>query len=203
MLRSGSRFDTPVLRLILGGRSGSLLRKPGSLSKGVKVHETAVGAVFAPSKTFHLRPGCKQKSLLRNSGVGGGGRNLILIRDVSSCCQLLESPWGAFLQTHSNANNYKRVASDFSLSSRLPGEKKTNATDLGPNIPRRPPQKFGNDLGLPEKRRIRLGRMVRGLPAVSFHRPLEAYTSNINDYVRQDSVLENISKSRASKTTSI
>ena len=46
-----------------------------------------MGAVFAPtmqvllSKNFHSRPGCRQKSLVRNSGVGGGGQNSIL-----SCC---------------------------------------------------------------------------------------------------------------------
>ena len=28
-------------------------------------------------KNFHSRPGCRQKSLLRSSGVGGGGQNLI------------------------------------------------------------------------------------------------------------------------------
>ena len=37
------------------------------------------------SENFHLRPGCRQKSLLRNSGVGGGGPgglNLILSEGV-------------------------------------------------------------------------------------------------------------------------
>ena len=53
------------------------------LSKGMEVLETAVGAVFCPdqvllSKNFHPRPGCRQKSLLRKSGVGGGGQILIL-----------------------------------------------------------------------------------------------------------------------------
>ena len=53
-LMSGSRFDPhpqrrPILHLILGGRSESLLRKPVSLSKEVKALETAVGAIFAPT----------------------------------------------------------------------------------------------------------------------------------------------------------
>ena len=38
--------------------------------------ETAAGVVSA--KTFHVRPDCRQKSSLRNSGVGAGGQNLIL-----------------------------------------------------------------------------------------------------------------------------
>ena len=58
----------------------SLLRK---LSKGVKVLETAVGAVFAPTRFCLVRISIRDlvadgKSLVRNSGVGGGGQNLIL-----------------------------------------------------------------------------------------------------------------------------
>ena len=53
------------------------------LAKGVKVLETAVGAVFAPTRFFLVRISIRDlvadgKSLLRNSGVGGGGGNLIL-----------------------------------------------------------------------------------------------------------------------------
>ena len=44
-----------IFHLILGGESESLLRKPGSLSKGVKVLETAVGAVFAPTRFSLVR----------------------------------------------------------------------------------------------------------------------------------------------------
>ena len=78
---------TPLVctfHLVLGGRSESLvLEKPDSLAKGVDVLETAAGAGFCPdqvllSKTFPSRPGCRQKSLLRNSGVGDGGQTLIL-----------------------------------------------------------------------------------------------------------------------------
>ena len=50
--KSGCRFDPypqrlPIFHLILGVRSKSLLRKLFSLTKGVKVLEIAVGAVFA------------------------------------------------------------------------------------------------------------------------------------------------------------
>ena len=41
--------------LILGGRSESLLRKPGLLSKGVQVLEIAMGAVFAPTRFCLVR----------------------------------------------------------------------------------------------------------------------------------------------------
>ena len=69
---SGSRFN-PANPTSDDFPSGALV----SLSKGVKVLETAVGATFYPnqvllSKNFHSRPGCRQKSLLRISGIGGG-----------------------------------------------------------------------------------------------------------------------------------
>ena len=52
-------------------------------TKGVKVLETAVGAVFAPTRFSLVRISVRDlvadgKSLVRNSGVGGGGENLIL-----------------------------------------------------------------------------------------------------------------------------
>ena len=54
-----------------------------SLTKGVKVLETAVGAVFASTRFSLVRISIRdlvadEKSLVRNSGVGGGGENLIL-----------------------------------------------------------------------------------------------------------------------------
>ena len=54
-----------------------------SLTKGVKVLEIAVGAVFASTRFFLVRISIRDlvadgKSLVRNSGVGGGGQNLIL-----------------------------------------------------------------------------------------------------------------------------
>ena len=86
---SGSRFDPrpqrlTIFHLILGGRSESLLRKPGfPWKKGTESPENCSGSKFCPnqvllSKNFHSRRGCRQKSLLRNSGVGGGDQNLIL-----------------------------------------------------------------------------------------------------------------------------
>ena len=52
---SASRFNPrpqclPIFHLLLGGWSESLLRNLDSFSKGVKVLETAVGAVFAPTR---------------------------------------------------------------------------------------------------------------------------------------------------------
>ena len=68
----------PIFHLILGERSEALVGSLVSLSKGVKVLETAVGAVFAPTRFSLVRISIRalvdrQKSLLRNSGVGGGG----------------------------------------------------------------------------------------------------------------------------------
>ena len=56
-----------------------------SLSKGVKVLETAVGAIFAPTRFSLVRISIRDlvadgKSLVRNSGVGGGGQNRILTK---------------------------------------------------------------------------------------------------------------------------
>ena len=50
----------------------------------MKALETAVGAVFAPTRFSLVRMSIRdlvadRKSLVRNSGVGGGGENLILI----------------------------------------------------------------------------------------------------------------------------
>ena len=52
-------------------------------TKGVKVLEITVGAVFAPTRFSFVRISIRDlvadgKSLVRNSGVGGGGGNLIL-----------------------------------------------------------------------------------------------------------------------------
>ena len=49
----------------------------------MKVLETAVGAVFAPTRFSLVRISIRdlvadRKSLVRSSGVGGGGENLIL-----------------------------------------------------------------------------------------------------------------------------
>ena len=57
------------------------------LTKGVKVLETAVGAVFAPNRFSLVRISVRDlvadgKSLLRISGVGGGARNRILSVDA-------------------------------------------------------------------------------------------------------------------------
>ena len=50
---------------------------------GVKVLETAVGAIFAPTRFSLVRISIRDlvadgKSLVRSSGVGGGGQNRIL-----------------------------------------------------------------------------------------------------------------------------
>ena len=55
------------------------------LTNGVKVLETAVGAVFAPTRFSLVRISIRDlvadgKSLPRNSGGGGGGGNLILMK---------------------------------------------------------------------------------------------------------------------------
>ena len=73
-----------IFHLNLGGRSESLLRKPGFPYEGSESPGNCSGSSFCPdqvllSKNFHPRPGCRRKSLLRNSGVGGGGPNSILI----------------------------------------------------------------------------------------------------------------------------
>ena len=52
-----------------------------------------MGAVFAPTRFSLVRISVRDlvadgKSLVRNSGVGGGGENLILIE----CC--VTKPWG-------------------------------------------------------------------------------------------------------------
>ena len=83
--KSGSRCDPhpqrlSIFHLILGGRSESLLRETWSESPG-----NCSGSSFLPhqvllSKNFHPRPGCRQKSLLRRSRVGGGGQNSILTK---------------------------------------------------------------------------------------------------------------------------
>ena len=58
----------------------SSLRNLIPLSKGVKVLETAVGAIFAPTRFSLVRISIRDlvadgKSLVRNSGFGGGGEN--------------------------------------------------------------------------------------------------------------------------------
>ena len=97
--KSRSRFDPhpqrlPIFHLILGGRSESLLRKPGFPYQGTESPGNCSGSSFCPdqvllSKNFHSRPACRQKSLLRNSGVGSGGQNLILIKPS---CKFLRFP---------------------------------------------------------------------------------------------------------------
>ena len=73
VLRSRRRdpYDSLVKSLIL-------------LTKGVKVLEIdCIGCGLCPDQVllinnFCLRPDCRQKSLVGNSGVGGGGRNVLL-----------------------------------------------------------------------------------------------------------------------------
>ena len=65
-------------------KENSLVRRPDFLTKGVKVLETAVGAVFASTRFSLVRISIRDqvadgKSLVRSSGVGGGGQNRILI----------------------------------------------------------------------------------------------------------------------------
>ena len=57
------------------------------LSKGVKVLEILL------SKNFHSRPGCRQKSSARSSGVGGGGHTKSFMSGFSLqiLCSLGES----------------------------------------------------------------------------------------------------------------
>ena len=62
----------------------------------MKVLETAVGAVFAPTRFSLVRISIRDlvadgKSLVRNSGVGGGGENLILRLGVERFVSSLES----------------------------------------------------------------------------------------------------------------
>ena len=80
----GSRFDPrpqrlPIFHLILGGRSESLLRKPGALSKGVKVLEIAVGALFAPTRFSLVRVSIRdlvadRNPNCRNQNYSGSGQ---------------------------------------------------------------------------------------------------------------------------------
>ena len=75
-----------------GGGRGARGRQV--VSKGVKVLETAVGAIFAPTRFSLVRICIRHlvadgKSLVRNSGVGGGGQNRIL-RCLCDCdCDFL------------------------------------------------------------------------------------------------------------------
>ena len=50
------------------------------------------------SETFQSRPGCRQKSLLRISGLGGGGQNLILILSFFFCSLSLSLSISFFLR---------------------------------------------------------------------------------------------------------
>ena len=76
---SGSQFDPHP------AYSGNL----ASLSKGVRVLETAVGAVFALTRFFLVRISIRDLVADRNpSGVGGGGQNQILI------CLSVSIRWG-------------------------------------------------------------------------------------------------------------
>ena len=98
----------------------------------MKVLEIAVGAVFACpdqvllSKNFHVRPGCRRKSLVRNSRVGGGVHILILTRGTSSISgvqDLVRPPttWlfqNAHLFISLFVRNFGRVCSQFWLSVR-------------------------------------------------------------------------------------
>ena len=67
------------------------------LTKGVKALETTVGAVLAPTRFSLVRGSIRHlaadgKSLVRNPGVGGGGKNLILIMATKKTrIQLLRS----------------------------------------------------------------------------------------------------------------
>ena len=69
---SGSRLDLHpqrllIFHLILGGRNESLLRKPVSLTRGVKVLESAVGAAFAPTRFSLVRMSVRDLVPERNS----------------------------------------------------------------------------------------------------------------------------------------
>ena len=60
--------------------------------------ETAVGAIFAPPRFSLVRISIRDlvadgKSLVRNSGVGGGGDNRILIQNQSERVQLEKNKW--------------------------------------------------------------------------------------------------------------
>ena len=121
ILSSGSFFHPQPPSLLI------LLREPGSerkvLTKGVKVLETAVGAVFAPTRFSLVRIFSTRdlvadgKSLLRNSGVGGGGGNLILISECYFSGKGPETAWrgGGLLREGVVAKNF--VLSLESLSS--------------------------------------------------------------------------------------
>ena len=76
----------------------SLLRKPDLLTKGVKGLEIAVEQFFAPTRFSLVRISIRdlvadEKSLVRNSGVGGGGENLILI---PHCFPTVRAAMGGF-----------------------------------------------------------------------------------------------------------
>ena len=72
---------------VFGESSVPLLGNPILLTKGGKVLEAAVGAVFAPTRFSLVRISIRDlvadgKSLVRSSGVTrSGGQNLILIKD--------------------------------------------------------------------------------------------------------------------------
>ena len=101
---SGSRFDPrpqrqSIFHPFLGGRSESLVTKPGFPYSGSESPGNYSGSSFRPdqvllSKNFHSRPGSRQKSLPRNSGVGVGGQNRILSRYTSrGRAMQQQEPW--------------------------------------------------------------------------------------------------------------
>ena len=71
----------------------------------MEVLETAVGAVFASTRFSLVRVSIRDlvadgKSLVRNSGVGGGGQNLILISPIfRKDSKAQRCKWGAYCGT--------------------------------------------------------------------------------------------------------
>ena len=79
----------------------------------MKVLEIAVGAIFAPTRFSLVRISVRdlvadRKSLVRNSGVGGGGQNRIFTSIPSFCntkCHFLEDIHFAKLHHENGSEN--------------------------------------------------------------------------------------------------
>ena len=81
--RLGASRRLMIFHRILGGRRESLVWKPASPYQGSGNPGNCIGAVFCPDQVLLSRISIRdlvadRKSLVRNSGAGGGGQNQTL-----------------------------------------------------------------------------------------------------------------------------
>ena len=107
----------------------------------MKVLETAVGAVFAPTRFSLVRISIRDlvadgKSLVRNSGVGGGGENLILINLSRKVADVWKKDVWEF-QAKSGSSGSRRLFLHFlgkiavrKMSGRTPGNPRHSLADI-------------------------------------------------------------------------